>query len=104
MEGKSKNRPGLWTCFLFLAIDNNGLQEIKYMLLWHKGGDNMAELARKNIRMSVKIAGWYEEKSRELGISQNSLMVMALNEYIKQDRVIDMVELIKKMERTAPSE
>lgn len=74
------------------------------MLLWHKGSDNMAELARKNIRMSVKIAGWYEEKSRELGISQNSLMVMALNEYIKQDRVVDMVEIIKKMERTAPAE
>ena len=64
----------------------------------------MAELTRKNIRMSSKVAGWYEEKSRELGISQNSLMVMALNEYIKQDRVIDMVEVIKSMEKTAPSE
>ena len=64
----------------------------------------MAKLARKNIRMSLKVAGWYEEKSRELGISQNSLMVMALNEYIKQDRVIDMVELIKEIEKTAPAE
>ena len=64
----------------------------------------MAELARKNIRMSLKIAGWYEDKAKELGITQNSLMVMALNEYIKQDRVIDMVEVIKSMEKTAPSE
>lgn len=64
----------------------------------------MAELTRKNIRMSSKVAGWYEDKAKELGISQNSLMVMALNEYIKQDRVIDMVEVIKSMEKTAPAE
>lgn len=64
----------------------------------------MAELARKNIRMSLKIAGWYEDKAKELGTTQNALMVMALNEYIKQDRVIDMVDIIKQMEKTAPSE
>ena len=64
----------------------------------------MAELVRKNIRMSPEVAKWYEEKSKELGVSQSNLMVMALSEYIKQDKTIRMMsnleEMIKKLEDT----
>lgn len=55
--------------------------------------------------MSSKVAEWYEEKSKELGVSQSNLMVMALSEYIKQDQVVDMVEMFKilQKEKTEPS-
>lgn len=60
------------------------------------------KLVSKHIRMSSKIAEWYENRSKEIGISQTNLMVMALSEYIKQDKTIDvmanMQELMKKLE------
>ena len=62
----------------------------------------MSELVRKNIRMSPEVAKWYEEKAKELGVSQSNLMVMALGEYIKQDKTIKMMsnlqEIIEKLE------
>ena len=62
----------------------------------------MSELVRKNIRMSPEVAKWYEEKAKELGVSQTNLMVMALGEYIKQDKTIKMMsnlqEIIEKLE------
>lgn len=49
------------------------------------------DLVRKNIRMSPYVARWYEEKAEKLGISQTNLMVIALNEYIKQDQAMNMM-------------
>lgn len=66
----------------------------------------MSELVRKNIRMSPEVAKWYEEKAKELGVSQTNLMVMALGEYIKQDKTIKMMynlqEIIEKLEKAGP--
>jgi len=66
----------------------------------------VSELVRKNIRMSPEVAKWYEEKSKELGVSQSNLMVMALSEYIKQDKTIKMMsnlqEIIDKLEKAGP--
>ncbi len=63
---------------------------------------------RKNINMSRELASWYEEKAEKLGISHSNLMVMALAEYVKQDKTIDvmanMQELMKKLEQIAPPE
>lgn len=63
---------------------------------------NTNKVVRKNIRMSPEVAEWYEEKARELGVSQSNLMVMALSEYIKQDKTIRMMsnlqEIIEKLE------
>lgn len=52
---------------------------------------NSNKVVRKNIRMSPEVAEWYEEKAKELGVSQSNLMVMALSEYIKQDKTIRMM-------------
>lgn len=53
--------------------------------------------------MSQELAKWYEEKAKELGVSQSNLMVMALGEYIKQDKTIKMMSnienMIKQLER-----
>lgn len=51
----------------------------------------MSELVRKNIRMSPEVAEYYEIKAKELGISQSAAMVMALAEYIKQEKTINMI-------------
>jgi len=63
---------------------------------------NLNKVVRKNIGMSREVAEWYEKKARELGVSQSNLMVMALNEYIKQDKTIKMMsnlqEIIEKLE------
>ena len=55
------------------------------------------ELVRKNIRMSPEVAWWYEMRAKELGVSQSNLMVMALSEYIKQDKTIRMMSNLEKM-------
>lgn len=63
---------------------------------------NTNKVVRKNIRMSPEVAEWFEVKARELGVSQSNLMVMALGEYIKQDKTIRMMsnlqEIIEKLE------
>lgn len=60
------------------------------------------KLVSKHIRMSPKIAKWYEERADDIGISQTNLMVMALSEYVKEDTAIDvmanMQELMKQLE------
>lgn len=67
---------------------------------------NTNKVVRKNIRMSPEVAEWYEEKAKELGVSQSNLMVMALGEYIKQDKTIKMMsnlqEIIDKLEKAGP--
>jgi len=64
---------------------------------------NSNKVVRKNIRMSPEVAEWYEKKAKELGVSQSNLMVMALSEYIKQDKTIMMMsnlqELVNKLEK-----
>ena len=39
---------------------------------------------RVNINVSDRINYWFEDKSRELGVSKSAMMCMALNEYIDQ--------------------
>ena len=60
------------------------------------------KLVSKHIRMSSKIAEWYENKAKELGVSQTNIMVMALADYIKQDKTVDvmsnMQELMNQLE------
>ena len=67
---------------------------------------NINKVVRKNIRMSPEVAEWFEDKARELGVSQSNLMVMALSEYIKQDKTIRMMsnlqEIIEKLEKAGP--
>ncbi len=71
---------------------------------------NSNKVVRKNIRMSQEVAEWYEVKAKELGVSQSNLMVMALSEYIKQDKTISMIsslkEIMEKLENVeqAPTE
>ena len=57
----------------------------------------MSDIVRKNINMSKALASYYEEKAKELGVSQSALMVIALSEYMKQAQAMqkDMLDYLK---------
>lgn len=57
----------------------------------------MSELVRKNIRMSKKTAEWYEEKAKEMGVSQSNLMAMALADYIRQEKAMESMGGLEKL-------
>lgn len=57
----------------------------------------MSELVRKNIRMSKKTAEWYEEKAKEMGVSQSNLMAMALADYIRQEKAMESMSGLEKL-------
>lgn len=46
---------------------------------------------RKNLTMSADLAEWFEKKADKLGVSQSAMMVMALGDYVKQEKAIDMM-------------
>ena len=55
-----------------------------------------SKLISKHVRMSQEVAEWYENRSKEIGISQTNLMVMALSEYMKQEKTIDVMANVKE--------
>lgn len=57
----------------------------------------MTKLVRKNIRMSPEVAKFYEEKAEAMGVSQSALMVVALTDYIKQEKTISMMSNVEAM-------
>jgi|LSQX01.1.fsa_nt_gb hypothetical protein len=62
-----------------------------------------SKLISKHVRMSQEVAEWYENRSKEIGITQTNLMVMALSEYMKQEKTVDvmanMQELMNQLEK-----
>lgn len=49
---------------------------------------------RKNITLSSELAEWFEDKSKKLGVSQSALMVMALGDYVKQDKALNIMDIM----------
>lgn len=59
---------------------------------------------RKTINIPDHIHDWYENKAKELNIPTSAMMIIALNDYIKQDFAIvsmpGMIDEMKKMQET----
>ena len=57
---------------------------------------------RKNVTMSKNLSNWLEGRAEELGISQSALIVLAIADYIKQDKAMDMMSnsgsILKQLE------
>ena len=57
---------------------------------------------RKNVTMSKNLSNWLEQRAEELGISQSALIVLAIADYIKQDKAMDMMSnsgsILKQLE------
>lgn len=56
------------------------------------------KLIRKNVQVTKKVAEWYEQESYKSGLSQSSLMLMALSYYIDQQKSMDMVDTLKELQ------
>ena len=56
-----------------------------------------SKVVRKNMWMSKSIAQWYEEQSKKTGMSQSSIMVMALSQYIDQQKMLNMSNLMQQL-------
>ena len=63
----------------------------------------MADMLRINARVSPVMMAWLDKKSEETGIPKSTLVMLALEDYRKQQESIDMVgvlsELVKRLER-----
>ena len=55
------------------------------------------EKVRKNLYMSTLIADWYEQEAENLGISQSSMMALALQHYIDYKKSLDMSGVLQKI-------
>ena len=52
--------------------------------------------------MSEELAKWYEDKAKELGVSQSNLMVIGLNEYVRMQEdknVINFHDFVKEIDK-----
>lgn len=47
-------------------------------------------LIRKNVSMSPALAKWYEEKAKEMGVSQSALMVVAMQRYYEGQKALEL--------------
>lgn len=51
---------------------------------------------RINVYMTPEVKEKAMRKANELSISMSALMLIALNQYLKEESVVDMVEMFKK--------
>ncbi len=51
-------------------------------------------MPRVNINISEEMKKYFEEKSKETGIAQSALMVMAISEYLDQKKMLNSLEPI----------
>jgi hypothetical protein len=55
---------------------------------------------RKTINIPDQIHDWFESRAKELNISTSAMMIIALNDYIKQDyAIVSMPGMIEEMKR-----
>lgn len=54
---------------------------------------------RKNLTMSPELAKWFEEKAKQLGVSQTAMMTVALGDYMKQEKAMNMMSNFEFVEQ-----
>lgn len=54
---------------------------------------------RVNVRVSEKLKSYFENKSKETGVSQSSLMALALEEYIDQKIMLEFTKKLEYMDK-----
>lgn len=55
---------------------------------------------RVNVRISEKLKSYFENKSKETGVSQSSLMALALEEYIDQKVMLEFTKKLEYMDKS----
>lgn len=54
-------------------------------------------LIRKNVQVPNYVAAWLEERSKNTGMSQSSLILLALTQYIDQQKSMDMGSMLQEL-------
>lgn len=54
---------------------------------------------RRGLYMDEERLKRADEKAKEMGLSFNALVTISLNEYLKQENVVDMVAMLKQMQK-----
>jgi len=58
------------------------------------------ELKRLNVRIGDEMYNWLKDKSEELNISINSLVILAINNYIREETVIPNIpKMLEKLDK-----
>lgn len=57
------------------------------------------KLIRKNVQVTKRVADWFEKEAYESGISQSSLMLMALSSYIDQQKSMNMADSLEEISK-----
>lgn len=52
---------------------------------------------RMNVTLSEDMKEWLEGESKRLGVSMSSLIVIALNTYITQQKTVQLTDYFKQM-------
>ena len=55
----------------------------------------MAEKTRLNIGLSSDMREWLEAESKRLGVPMSSLVIMALNTYITQQKTVQLTDYLR---------
>lgn len=55
----------------------------------------MSEKIRMNVSLSVDMRDWLEKESKRLGLPMSSLIVVALNTYITQQKTIELTDYLR---------
>lgn len=54
-------------------------------------------LIRKNTQVPNYVAEWLEDRAENTGMSQSSIILMALNQYIDQQKSMDMGGMLQEL-------
>lgn len=57
-------------------------------------------MPRVNINISDEMKKYFEQKSKETGVSQSALMVMAISEYLDQKKAVNTFSLMLEQAKT----
>ncbi len=57
------------------------------------------KLVRKTAQVPRYVAEWIEERSEETGLSQSSIMLLAINQYMDQQKSLNMGDAFKEMKK-----
>jgi post-segregation antitoxin (ccd killing protein) len=66
--------------------------------------NNKIERERMNVYISTDLKKKIQEKANELGINMSAFISICVNEYLKQDSVVDLVTMYKELQKELKNE
>lgn len=58
----------------------------------------MADMIRVNTRINTQLNDWFDERSKETGIPKSTLIFMALDTHVQQQKAMESMRDINKLQ------